>query len=108
MPVTLRRLEKMQMNLWVFVPCKTDKSQFPGLLRFEQRELRAFFVVENAVRVFEPQNLVMLNQIDSIGFQASQRFVNLSGGKLFGAPVDFRHQENMLALAVLQKFPHSF
>lgn len=48
----------------------------------------------------------MLNEIDHIGFQPPQRFVDLAGGELFRPPVDLRHQKNLFALTVFQKLAH--
>src|SRR5207248_2003851 len=56
---------------------------------------------KDAVRVVVTQNLVMLNKIDMICLQPSQRLLDLLRSRLLRASVDLRHQEDLLPIASL-------
>jgi hypothetical protein len=60
---------------------------------------------EVAVRVFEPDILMQLDQIDVVGLQALQRFINLLR-RLLCTTVVLRHQENLLAITIPQCLTH--
>src|SRR5438067_4064264 len=62
---------------------------------------------KDPVRVFQSNNLMELHQVDAIGVQPLQRFVDLPGGGLTGPAVDLRHEEDSLAIAVTQRPPHA-
>ena len=49
----------------------------------------------------------MLHQVDAIGLQALQRFLDLFGCQRTGPPVDFRHQKHFVAVSVAQCLAHS-
>ena len=49
---------------------------------------------------------MVLHQVHAIGLEALERFVDLAGGGLAGAPVELSHEENLLAVAVAQGFAH--
>ena len=61
-----RDLERVQVDPWILVSCEADEPQLPRLLRLEQRSLCAL-VVEDPVRILEPQHFVVLNEIDAVG-----------------------------------------
>ena len=44
------------------------------------------FLVEDAVRILVADDLVMLDQIDAVGLQAAERFVELTGASAFERP----------------------
>jgi hypothetical protein len=50
---------------------------------------------------------VELHQVDAIGLQASQGFIDLLGGGLFGPAVDLGHEEDFLPVAIAQSLPHT-
>jgi len=60
--------------LW---PVNPIVPQLTCLARFGERCLCALFV-ENPMRILEAQDFVMLNEIDAIGLQPPERFVELS------------------------------
>ena len=45
---------------------------------------------------------MVLKQIDVIGLEPRKRSFNLAGGDLLITPVDFRHQENFVAIAAFR------
>ncbi|GEM_PF-4943708 len=49
---------------------------------------------------------MVLHQVDSIGLEPLERFIELLGGGLFRPAVDLRHQENFLPIAVAQRLAH--
>ena len=69
-------LQHPQMHHRIFVPGEAEVAKLAGLLRLDHRLLRAVFL-KDAVRVFHPDDLVMLHQVNAVGLQALQRFVNL-------------------------------
>src|SRR5436190_16286897 len=48
-----------------------------------------------------------LHQVDAIGLQASQGFIDLPGGGLLGPAIDLGHEEDFLPVAVAQSLPHT-
>ena len=48
-----------------------------------------------------------LQQVDHVGLQAREGLVELLGGGLLGAAVDLGHQEDLLAVAVLEGLAHA-
>ena len=71
------------------------------MLGFEQGDHGAFGV-EDAVRVFEADDLVVLDEVDVVDAEAAEALVDLAGGFLFGAAVDLGHEEGFVAVAVLE------
>ena len=55
---------------------------------------------KEAVGIFEPDIFVKLPEIHVIYLQALQRFIQLFQCRLFGATVEFRHHENLFAMAL--------
>src|SRR5216684_8074391 len=49
----------------------------------------------------------MLNQVDAVGLQTLQRFVELPRGFGFRAAVDLRHQERLPPVAVAKRLAHA-
>ena len=102
--VRLRRFEHAEMNVGVLVPGEADVAELPRLLGLEQRLHRPF--IEEAVRVFHADHLVILHQIDVVGLEALERFIDLPGGGGLGAPVELGHEEDLLPVAVAQRLTH--
>jgi hypothetical protein len=61
----------MQMNLGGFVPSEANVSKLASFTRFNQSGIRSFFV-EHSMRVFVPDDFVVLDEIDAINLQALQ------------------------------------
>lgn len=66
---------------------KADITNFSGSFGF-QHCFCGSPVCEDAVRIFQSNNFVKLQEIDLIGLQPSQRFIDLLGGQGFGAAID--------------------
>ena len=66
----------MRGSLW---PVKPMKQSFPAGAGFDQCGVRAF-VVENAMRVFEPNDFMVSHEVDTVDAKATKRFVQLSCG----------------------------
>ena len=78
------------MDVRVFMPGEADVPEFAHFLRLDQHGVGAFFV-ENAMRVLIPDDLMVLDQVDAVGLQPPERFLELSGGRLSGAAIYFGH-----------------
>ena len=104
-PVLFGDGEHPQMDFRVLVSGETDVTQLSCLPRRQQGGVGAV-IGEDAVRVFEAEHLVMLDQVDAVGFQPAQRLFELPGRFLPGAPVDLRHQKRPVAVPVAQGPPH--
>ena len=87
------------------MPGEPDVSHLTGALRLQHGCHRAVFG-EDAIRVFHPNDLMMLHQVDAVRLQALQAFVNLFGCELLRAPVNLRHQEHLVAVTIAQRFAH--
>src|SRR5262245_8098039 len=104
--VLLRGLEHAQVDERVLVAREADEPDLSGLPRLEHRFL-CTPGGEDTVRVLEPNDLVMLHQVDVIGLQPAQRLVDLSRCGLPRAAIDLRHQEDLRAVAVAQRLAHA-
>jgi hypothetical protein len=58
------------------------------------------------MRIFKPQNLVMLNQIDPFNPEPPERLIQLPGGFLSRSAVDLRHEKTLFTISIAQRFPH--
>jgi hypothetical protein len=61
----------MQMNLGGFVPSEANVSELASFPRLNQGSICPFWV-ENSMRVLEPEDFVVLDEIDAINLQALQ------------------------------------
>jgi hypothetical protein len=59
----------MQMNIGVFVTGEANVSELTSFPRLNESGIRPFFV-ENSIRIFVPEDFVVLNEIDVIYLQA--------------------------------------
>src|SRR3954462_4900242 len=94
------------MDLRILVPGEPDVTELPRLSRLEQGGVRAF-LVEDAVRILEAQDLVVLHEIDPVGLQPAERFIELAPGFGRGSAVDLRHEEPLLAVALPKHLAHA-
>ena len=58
------------------------------------------FLVEHAVRILEAVHLVMLHEVDSIGSEPAQRFVELPRGLTLRTAIDLGHEEHARSITV--------
>src|SRR5580704_6690928 len=59
------------------------------------------------MRIVIPQDLVMLHEIDAIGLQPLERLVELPHRFRVRPPVDLRHQEDLVAVAIPERLSHA-
>src|SRR5215472_14351183 len=93
------------MNVGAFVARETDKPEFPGFLRFQDSFQRATSG-KNAVRIGVANHFVKLKEVEVVGLEATEGLVNLARGGRLSAPVDFGHDERLLAIAVAKSLAH--
>src|ERR1035437_9386023 len=89
----------------VFVAGEADVADLAGFLCL----LEGFdgpAVGEAAVGILHAQVLVDLHEVDVVGLQPLERFVDLAGGGLLCASVKLGHEEDLLAVAVAQRLAH--
>src|SRR6516162_6226992 len=86
-PVLQSNFEHPEVNQRIFMSSEADVPDFARFLCFQHRFLRSA-LGEYPVRIFHSDNLVMLHQIDVIGLEALQGFVNLLFGFLPCPPVN--------------------
>jgi hypothetical protein len=67
----------MQMDTWVLVSRETDIADFPRFPSLHERGIGSFFI-KDPVRVFIPEYLVVLDEIDHFYLEATERLVELS------------------------------
>jgi hypothetical protein len=61
---------------------------------------------KKTVGIFQPNVLVILNQIDVIRLETLQRFVNLPRRRVFRPAVEFGHQKYLLPVTIAQRRTH--
>src|ERR1035438_5412183 len=82
----------MQMDPWVLVPRKTDIAEFSSFPGLHERGIGSF-VIKDPVRVFVSDHFVVLDEIDHVDLEATERLVKLLRRFLFGSAIDLRHQK---------------
>src|SRR6185295_11640820 len=105
-PVLLGYLEHIEVDARVLVTGKADVAELSRFARLAESGIGAVFV-EDAMRILIAEDLVVLDQIDAVGLQATQRLFQLPRSFLFRAAVDFGHQEYFAPVAVAQRFAHA-
>jgi len=50
---------------------------------------------------------VELHEVDAVGLEPAQRFLDLLRGARSAAAVDLGHEKRFVAVAVAQRFPHA-
>ena len=80
---------------------------FPALFGSHHAFERTIFC-EEAIRIVQPDILVILDQIDVVCLEALQGFVDLLGSGFFRAAIEFRHQKRFLTITVTERHSHAF
>ena len=99
-------LQHFQVDVRALMAGETDIADFPGFFCGQYRFQRAAGT-EYLFRVGHADDFMELQQVDGLGLQPSHRFFKLLICSFGGMGVDFGHQEDFIAVAVLQRFPHS-
>jgi hypothetical protein len=66
----------MQMDPWVLVSRETDISEFARFPGLHECGIGPF-VIKDSVRVFVPEHFVVLDEIDHVDLEATERLVEL-------------------------------
>jgi hypothetical protein len=99
-------LEHAEVDGGIFVAGEADEATFAGLFGFLQGLDSAAFG-KGLVGVFEADAFVELPEVEVVGLEAAEGFVELLQRGFFGAAVDFGHEENFFAVAVAKGFAHA-
>src|ERR1700677_4212663 len=84
--VLLSRRKHPEMDRWILM---TGKPDVANLARFPcgDRSLKCAAGRKDAIRVFQPNHFVELDQINHIGLQAPERLLQLKVVSLFGPAI---------------------
>ena len=104
--VLLGCLEHAEVDGGVFVAGKADVAELAGLAGFEGG-FEGSAYGEDAVGVFEADDLVELDEVDHVGLEAAERLLELLGVLGFGAAVELGHLEDLGAVAVAEGLAHA-
>jgi hypothetical protein len=80
--VVSRDCERIHVDAWILVSREADVANLPCLSCFDQRPVGAL-LIEDPMRIFEAEHLVMLYKVDAVRVQPAQRLVELPGSLLF-------------------------
>src|SRR5579871_5631754 len=89
------QFEHVQVNSRVFVAGKADVAKLARLTRLDQGRVRTL-LIEDSMRVFEPDDLMVLDQVDPVSLQAPEGLVQLSSGLRLRPAIDLSHQEYLV------------
>src|SRR5258705_3409649 len=104
--VLLGHLEHVQMNARILVPSESNVTNLSCVACFQQRRVRSF-VVKDTVRIFEPENFMMLHEVDMVDIQTSQGFIQLPGSFLLRTSVNLCHKKRALTITIAKCFAHA-
>src|SRR4051812_6072381 len=94
------------MDAGILMAGEANETDLAGFLRFQHR-LESASGRKDPVRIFHADYFVELHEIDVVGLEALERFINLPGSRGFFTPVDLGHEKHFVAIAVAQPFPHA-
>src|SRR5947209_6061180 len=100
-----RGVQHLQVNVRTLVSGKSDVAHLPGLFGFEHR-FHAPAVRKYSLWIRIANDFMELQQIDVIGLQTLERFLQLLSSHLLSAPVNLSHQERLLPISVAQCLSH--
>src|SRR6185437_4232660 len=104
--VLVRRLEHLQVNLGAFVAGESDVTHLAGFFSRENGFERAAGR-EDALGILHADDFMELEQVEMVGLQPAQGYVELLRGRLLVAAVNLGHQEGFLAVAIAEGFAHA-
>jgi hypothetical protein len=88
------------------MPRKADKPDFPGLLR-GHHGLKGTIPREETIWIFHADVFVALDQVDMIGLEPPQGFIDLLRRCFPGAAIEFCHEKHLLAVSVAKSYAHA-
>ncbi len=85
------------------------EADVPDLARALRREHRFQRPVrpEYTLRIRHADHFMELHEVDAVGLQPAERFLDLLRGALLAAAVDLGHQKRFIAIPVAQRFSHA-
>src|ERR1035438_7835199 len=93
------------MDVRIFVTGESDKANFAGSLRVHHCFIGSA-IGENAIRIVEANNLMMLHQVEVIRLKTFETGFDLPLRDFFGAAIDLRHEKNFLPVPIFQRLAH--
>src|SRR5256712_2124291 len=105
-PVRPGGVEHPEMDGGALVAGETDVADLARALRRHHRFQRAVRA-EHAFRIRHADHLVELHEVDAVGLEPAERFLDLLRGALLAAAVDLGHQKRFLAIAVAERLSHA-
>ena len=103
--VVAGHLEGVQVDRRILMAGEPDVSDLASRARVLERAIGAL-VVEHPIGILEPDDLVMLDEVDAVGLEAAEAGVELTRRFRTRPAVDLRHEERPLAVAILERAPH--
>src|SRR5438132_7291599 len=94
------------MDVRTLVAGESDVSNLASLLGL-QGSFHAAAGAKDAVRISHANHFMKLPEVEVIGLQPLQRFIELLGGRLFGLAVNLGHKECFLPISVAQRLSHA-
>src|SRR5271169_6893278 len=93
------------MHGGILVAGEADVADLARLLRLLQR-FEGPVCAKETVGVLHPDGLVVLQEVDRVRLQTLQGFDDLPGRGSLRAPVELRHEENALSVAIAESLAH--
>src|SRR6266478_6567613 len=94
------------MDVRALVAREANEADFARLLRLEDG-LHPSAFGKNAIRIGVTDDFMELKQIDPLSLKATQRLVDLTRSRSFGASVNLGHQKCFLPITVAQPVAHA-
>ena len=105
-PVRKARVQHLQVDVRVLVSGKADVADLAGFLGRDGRFERAARA-EDPVGVAHADDLVELHEVNGVHLEPAQALINLFGRHVLHLAVELGHQENLLAVAILERLAHA-
>src|SRR5712664_1035319 len=94
------------MDSGTLVAGEADVADLARALRRYHRFQRAVRP-KHALRIRHADYFMELHEVDAVGLEPAQRFLDLLGGALPAAAVDLGHEKRLVAVAVAQRLSHA-
>ena len=98
--------QHVQMHARIFMAGEADIPNLAGIACLHKCGVGSF-IIKDAMRIFVPQNFMMLDEIDALDLQTLKRFIQLPGRFLLRTAIDFRHDKCLFAVAIAKRFAHA-
>src|SRR5215469_5758743 len=95
-----------EMNIGTLVSRKTNEANLAGFLCCEN-SFESSTWSKDAIWISVPNDFVKLKQVDAVGLEPAERFVELATRGGFVSPIDLGHQEGFFAVTIAKRFAHA-